>query len=332
MSSCRIPGREMNRVRHRLVMLALAMMGATAAVTALGSDREKAVVFYGEGNGFFDQGRFAEAAAAYDRAIEQDPQYAEAYHNRALASEMVDHQKATEGWRRFLEVAADRPDLKYDLARAQARLQILESMPPLPAAMQPSRYVPAAGDYYWLISQNSEGEEWRRLPLKVFLGNAPEIKWQEGTREAYNIWSAVFPLELVALPQNADIRLGWEDALLEKEYAGEAVEWVQIRRLGGELSGRRVAVIVIDLDRRWTKDEMRAIVGHEMGHALGIKGHSDNPKDIMYWQMQEKRYQVPGPIINSPLFWRSLVKQPSQRDVNTLIRLYNFAGSSTRFP
>jgi predicted Zn-dependent protease len=313
-------------------MLLLVLIAAAAARAALAGDREKAVAAYREGNGLFDQGRFAEAMAAYGRAIEEDPQYAEAYHNRALAAEMVDHVKAIEGWRRFLEVAGDRDDLKYDLARVKARLQILESMPALPAAMQPSRYVPAAGDYYWLISRNSEGEEWPHLPVKVFLGSAPDIKWQEGTREAYNIWSTVFPLELVALPQHADIRMGWEEALVEKEHAGEAVEWVQMRRIGGELTGRRIAVIVIDLHRRWTKDEMRAIVLHEMGHALGIKGHSDSPQDIMYWQMKEKAYQIPVPIINYPLFWKSLVKQPSQRDVNTLIRLYNFAGSSTRFP
>jgi predicted Zn-dependent protease len=322
----------MHCVRHRLLRLTLALIAAAAAVAALAVDREKAAAAYREANGLFDQGRFAEAAAAYGRAIEEDPQYAEAYHNQALANEMVDRQKAIEGWRRFLEVAADRPELKYDVARVTARLQILASMPPLPAAMQPSRYIPAAGDYYWLISRDSEGEEWPRLPVKVFLGSAPDIKWQEGTREAYNIWSEVFPLQLVALPQNADIRMGWEEALLEKEHVGEEIEWVQIRRVGGELTGRRIAVIVIDLRRPWTKDEMRAIVLHEMGHALGIKGHGDSPKDIMYGQMQEKRYQIPVPIINSPLFWRSLVKQPSQRDLNTLIRLYNFAGSSTRFP
>jgi tetratricopeptide (TPR) repeat protein len=322
----------MRRVCRYLLILTLALMATTAAGAALAVDREKATAAYREGNGFFDQGRFAEAAAAYGRAIEEDPQYAEAYHNQALANEMVDRQKAIEGWRRFLEVAADRPDLKYDLARVKARLQILEALPPLPAAMQPSRYVPAAGDYYWLVSHDSEGEEWRRLPVKVFLGSAPEIKWQQGAREAYNIWSDVFPLELVALPQNADVRMGWEEAVLEKERVGEEIEWVQIRRVGGELTGRRIAVIVIDVRRPWTKDEMRAIVLHELGHALGIKGHSDSPKDIMYGQMQEKIRQLPVPVINYPLYWRSLVKQPSQRDVNTLIRLYNFAGSSTRFP
>jgi predicted Zn-dependent protease len=322
----------MNSVIRRLLVLALTLLGVAAGATALAGDREKAVAAYREGNGLFDQGRFAEAVATYDRAIEQYPQYAEAYHNRALTNEMVDRQKAIEGWRRFTEVASDRPDLKYDVARVQARLQILEAMPPLPPAMQPSRYVPDASDYYFSISRDSEGEEWPRLPVKVFLGSAPEFKWQEGTREAYDNWSKVFPLELVALPQSADIRMGWEESILGQGHAGEERDWVQVRYRGGELKSQRYAVITVDLSRRWSKDEMRAIVSHEIGHALGIKGHSDSKGDIMYWQVQENIRQIGVPRIPLPIFWKSLVKQPSQRDINTLIRLYNLAGSSTRFP
>ena len=71
---------------------------------------------------------------------------------------------------------------------------------------------------------------------------------------------------------------------------------------------------------------LRPVVLHEFGHALGMKGHSDDKKDIMYFQMQEKRRQIPVPIIPMPLFWKSLVKNPSPRDLNTLIRLYNTAG------
>ena len=89
---------------------------------------------------------------------------------------------------------------------------------------------------------------------------------------------------------------------------------------------RRIAVITVDLSRRWSKDEMRAIMLHEFGHALGMKGHSDDKKDIMFFQIQEKRRQITAPMIPLPIFWKSLPKSPSQRDINTLIRLYNTAG------
>lgn len=320
----------MRQIQGAVIVAAAISAMVLAGPSAL-ADHAAAVAAYHEGNELFDEDRFAEAVAAYSRAIGEDSQYAEAYHNLALASEMVDRQKAVEAWRRFLDVAGDREDLKYDVARAQARLQLLESKPTLPEAMQPSHYVPAEGDYYWTISSESEGEEWKDLPVKVYLGNAPQLKWQDGAREAYDNWSKVFPLELVALPKSADIRIGWDESRLEEEHVGEEEDWVQFRYEGGRLKGRRYAVITVDLSRRWSKDEMRAVIAHEFGHALGIKGHSPNKGDIMFWQVQERTYRVGVSGIPLPAFWRSLVKQPSQRDINTLIRLYNSAGLSKRF-
>ena len=119
--------------QHWIVAIATILLGTLAAETVIAAgDREAAKGFYREANGLMDQGRFAEAVAAYDRALVHDPQYAEAYHNRALAYEMVDRQKAIQDWRRFVEVAGSNPGLKWDVARAQARLQVLESMPALP--------------------------------------------------------------------------------------------------------------------------------------------------------------------------------------------------------
>jgi len=321
----------MKRIKDALGVMAILLVTTLSGVPAK-ADHAAAVSAYREGNGLFDEDHFTEAVAAYDRAIAADPQYAEAYHNLALASEMVDRQKAVDAWRRFLDVAASREDLKYDVARAKARLQLLESMPALPEAMRPNRYIPAAGDYYWTISNESEGVEWKGLPVKVYLGNAPQLKWQDGAREAYDNWSKVFPLELVALPKSADIRIGWDESMLEEGPVGEERDWVQFRYEGGGLKGRRYAVITVDLSRRWSKDEMRAIIAHEFGHALGIKGHSPSKGDIMYWQVQERAYRAGISGIPLPAFWRSLVKQPSQQDINTLIRLYNAAGSSKRFP
>lgn len=323
--------REIPMSLRWLAVPAVALAFLEGAPASAG-DRQQAAAAYVEANRLYDQGHFAEAAAAYTRALEQDPEYPEALHNRALANEMVDAQAALKDWRRFVEAAGAREQFKWDVARARARLQMLESRPALPDSMSPGHYVAEAGDYYWSIAESSEGQEWESLPVKVFLGSAPEIKWQAGTREAFDIWKAVFPLELEALPQNADIRMAWERATREGGHAGEEMDWVQIRRVGGELTGRKVAIIAVDLSRNWSKDEMRAIIVHEMGHALGIKGHSPRAKDIMYWQMQEKYHQIAAPGIPLPIYWKSLVKQPSQCDLNTLIRIYNSPGAGKRFP
>ena len=305
--------------------------GSTARAQAV--DHNAAVAAYRSGNAMSDECRFGEAAAAYEHAVKLDPQFAPAYHNLALADEMVDRQKAMKEWQRFIEVAEKDPELRFDVARAQVRLQLEQTLPTLPDAMQPSRYVPEAGDYYWEVASEAEGNQWKTFPVKVDLGSAPQIKWIQGTREAFNIWKAMFPLQLVIHSEEADIRVSWVTDPRTIDAAGEEWERPSWEVVGGEMKEKRVCTITVDLCRRnWTKDEMRAIILHELGHALGIKGHSDSKKDIMYWQMQDKVRQIYLPAVPFPVFWRSLVKEPSQRDINTLIRLYNSAGVAKRMP
>jgi len=307
------------------------LYGSTARAQAV--EHEAAVAAYRSGNEMYDGCRFGEAVSAYEHAVKLDPQFAPAYHNLALADEMVDRQKAMKEWQRFIDVAEKDPELKFDVARAQARLQLQQTLPTLPDAMQPSRYVPEAGDYYWEVASEAEESLWKTFPVKVDLGSAPQVKWIQGARDAFNIWKTMFPLQLVIHAEEANIRVSWVTDPQTWGAAGEEWERPTWEEVGGEMKGTKVCVITVDLSmRNWTKDEMRAILLHEMGHALGIKGHSDSKKDIMYWQMQDKTRQIYLPTVPFPVSWRSLVKEPSQRDINTLIRLYNSAGLAKRLP
>jgi len=310
-------------MRH--VMLGLLLL-AIAIPTAF-ADREAAKASFQQGNALFEQNRFADASAAYGQAIAQDAQYFEAYYDRALADEMVDRRKAIEDWRQFADLAANASEFKFQVAQANARIQILTMLPAYPDGLQPSRYVASASDYYAEISESSESRKWNSFPIRVSIGSVPVANWAQGTREAFGIWKQLFPLELAAEAEEADIRFNWEADTDIENAAGEEKDWVQFRRVGDELTGRRVAFISVDLSRRWSKDEMRAIVLHEMGHALGIQGHSDSKGDIMYWQVQEKNRRVYVPGIPYPFDWKSLVSKPSQRDLNPLIRLYNTPGA-----
>jgi predicted Zn-dependent protease len=303
--------------------------GSTARAQAV--DHQAALAAYHSGNVLYDECGFAEAAAAYEHAIKLDPQFGPAYHNLALADEMVDRQKALKEWQRFIDVGEKDPDLKFDVARAEARLQIYQTLPTLPEAMQPSRYAPGAGDYYWEVASQAEESLWKTFPVKVDLGSAPQIKWIQGAREAFNIWKAMFPLQQVIHAEEADVQVCWITEPSTIDAAGEEWERPYWSVMGAGVEERRVCNITVSLcGRNWTKDEMRAILLHEIGHALGIKGHSLSKKDIMYWQMQDKARQIYLSTIPLPIFFRSLVKEPSQRDMNTLIRLYNSPGLARR--
>ena len=284
------------------------------------ADHAAAASAYASGNNLYDEDRFSEAVATYQQAISLDPQFAEAYHNLALAEEMVDRQKAVQDWQRFIDVGGQKPEMKFDVARAQARLQLEKDIPPLPDALQLSHYTSGAGDYYWQIAEDSDGNPWKNFPVQVWLRGPrppPSGSKARGTRSTSG--RRCFPWNLSPTLQSADIRVNWAAEPSQSWEAGET-EWVSTTRKGGE---RKMAYnISVDWQlRNWTRDEMQAIILHEMGHALGIHGHSDSTKDIMYWQMQDRKHQVYLPRMPLPIFWRSLVKQPSPRDCNTLIHL-----------
>ena len=169
-------------------------------------DRDAARATYRQGNDLFDHYQFPEAGSAYAQAINQDPQFLEAYFNRALADEMVERHKAIADWRQFVELAAGNPDFVDEVGQAKARVQVLGMLPEYPEALQPSRYVSGAADYYADISENSESHKWNSFPIRVSLGDVPTADWAQGEREAFRIWKGLFPLELTA---EADERAPW---------------------------------------------------------------------------------------------------------------------------
>jgi tetratricopeptide (TPR) repeat protein len=225
-------------MRPWILLLSALLLAAPAPA----ADREAGKASYRQGNDFFDNYRFADAASAYARAIEQDPQFLEAYFNHALADEMVDRQKAIADWHRFADLAASVPDFADQVGQANARIQILGMLPVYPEGLQPSRYVFSASDYYGEVAEPRNPINGTRFPLKCRLEMCPTGNWAQGAREAFSIWKSMFPLELTAEPEEADIRFNWDsEDLINEGAAGEEMDWVQFRRVGNELTGRKVA-------------------------------------------------------------------------------------------
>jgi len=119
------------------------------------------------GSKLMHQGLFAEAVAAYTRALQQDPSNAKVYYYRALANEMVNRQAAIADWRRFAKSAITDSRLQEAVAQVQQRVQALEKMTELPGLLHPSKYVSKAGDYYPQVAEASLGRlgDTRRRPL-----------------------------------------------------------------------------------------------------------------------------------------------------------------------
>jgi len=312
-----------------------------AWLTPAAGKPRKAESAFRAGNRFFDTAYFREAVEMYTRALDQDPSNIKVHYNRALANEMVDRKAAIRDWEQVLELTGDNPDWKAAASQVRERLQTLAKMPSLPDSLQPSNYVPKAGDYYQEVAESSQGLQFDKFPVKVFVGSVPE-NWQRSTREALAGWSRVVPLEEVASREAADIVLSWQSSPDESGRLAWDKDVIQEEDDGTTSRRKKVAVVMLDTTRNSSEAQKRAAVLHEIGHALGIQGHSNRSEDVMcdtidLVVVHETRIVTSVPAAGGSLpgvYPHSYVPTPpkklTQRDVNTMIRLYNSPGYLAR--
>jgi predicted Zn-dependent protease len=178
-------------------------------------------------------------------------------------------------------------------------------------------------DYLADAAPNGQVNRWpaQKIPLRVFIASGTNASgFQEShlqaLREAFSKWSQATDGRLAFMPVNdpsqADIVCDWTDDPEKVVQAGRAVEGgltkLSLQPNGSEIAVMRATVTLLT-NRGGTplgEDEMKKVCLHEVGHALGLNGHSNNSHDIMFYS-------------ESPSIWPALTK----RDKATMLRLYS---------
>ncbi len=143
-----------------------------------------------------------------------------------------------------------------------------------------------------------------------------EQRWWQASRQALQHWQAILPIDLVADPTAAQIRIRrlrpprqqGADGRLRASHGRSSLQLLQVSRSGLARPEPSVEVL-ISPDQRPLAIEATAL--HELGHAFGLWGHSERSEDAMA--------AIPG---------AAPVLELSRRDVATLRWLY---GQPTRF-
>lgn len=200
---------------------------------------------------------------------------------------------------------------------------------PLPTPLAQWQDVTDAGDYFSEIKLTPvDYLVWSQFPVKIFVdqpqdpnessaSNQRFQKWVDAVLQAVQEWNTYLPLQVVIQREGADILILRDRPPVQSSFDRETGKFNIPRARSAQtryefylrqtdkapqaiLSQR----LTIQLSPHQTDHYTLATARHELGHALGLWGHSPSETDIMYFSQ----------VRDSPPI--------SVRDINTLKRIY----------
>ena len=181
-------------------------------------------------------------------------------------------------------------------------------------------------DYFDLLVAQGEAHPWAQasMPLKIYIGRADGLQgyrpnFTQIIIKAYDAWGKASGNKLAFLmvdnPANCDIEIEWTTEDLFKEEGGRRRAAAGITQNSPahnmanpwQIGHSKIRIQTINCFSRedCTDDDILSTSLHEVGHSLGIGGHSANFSDIMF--MGNSNRQLPA---------------LTRRDKATMARLY----------
>ncbi len=231
----------------------------------------------------------------------------------------------------FLSAISERVGLPAPWVKADNKQNngIEDKLPPLKINPLPERLerwqdLSNSGDYFDRVTTTTIGQLiWSDFPIKIYLDKsansqkltAEEIrfqKWSESARRGIAEWNEYLPLMEVAEVENADIIALRKQPDLEAKFdratgkftiprARTAQTRYEFYFKPQQILAQRMTV---QISPNLNDNAIASAVRHELGHALGIWGHSLTETDVMFFSQVRDAPKI------------------SPRDINTLKKIY----------
>ncbi|HEY9785120.1 MAG TPA: tetratricopeptide repeat protein, partial [Candidatus Obscuribacterales bacterium] len=253
---------------------------------------------------------------AYEEVLRIKPDHPQAIFNIAgCYQSMGNLQEAIKWFRRYANLTPQAPDA----------IQVQGIINALSEKSSAFAFDPKKVDYCDAVAENGRFHRWprERLPIKVFVSDGQYVPgFNEQFRyiffESLNTWMKAsqgrLHYVLVDNKEQADMTCEWTGNPFDVKPTGNNVEQ-GVCKLKSVDRGRdfieieRADIRILTIDRSTQKplseEEMKKTCLHELGHAMGLQGHSTNNHDIMFFAMSTTVW----PVI-------------SKRDKATLFRVY----------
>jgi predicted Zn-dependent protease len=187
-----------------------------------------------------------------------------------------------------------------------------------PQLMQAIAQLPkpqTASDYFDQIQKVKVGYLiWTEFPVRVAIDPVGDDRWQTAVRRGVEAWQPYFPIEILQPTdsRSAQIRIQATRFKITRPPGSKELPRIRAAETRYEIlpiepedpQPKLQHQMTIALPPGQADGVMESAARHEMGHALGIWGHSINANDVMYFS----QVKVPPSI--------------SARDLQTLKRIY----------
>ncbi|MBX9771064.1 MAG: tetratricopeptide repeat protein [Candidatus Obscuribacterales bacterium] len=279
-------------------------------------------------------------------ALKLDPELSQAHHNLGLAySKTGNNQKAVEELKQAVDLNPQATmswltlgGVYQSSGRLEEALDIyketLKRFPDFPdraeikglisklkeeSARQKSAGSSADNDSYYRQVTTDNPIRWcsNSLPIRVAITDGREVpnfqpEFMDIAKGSFMDWASAsqgrIRLVFVSDPRAADIEVVWTANPKDLPNPAEA-GFADFSYRGNCLTKGTIKLLTVSMDRSQTITEkhLRKACLHEVGHILGLRGHSPDPADVMFYSL---------PVEDKWLM-------PSARDVETIVRLYS---------